>query len=368
MKITFPHMGDAHLIGKLFFREIGIDIVTPSLNVDKSLELGSAVAPDEICLPFKLMIANLICAYEMGADTVIMPATIGPCRLGEYGELLKSILDKKGYNLKWILIDTPKAIGKRELLRRLASTVSERNCKMTDVVVALNKTYQVIKQFERLETRGRILCGYEEVQGSCQQIVKECRMELNGAVSLAEARPIIKEYDQKLRKLKVDRSRKPLKILLVGEFYSSIEPFANHRIEEVLMGLGVSFRKPVTLGWWIKNNMEIHLPLPWKTQKKNKYMPYSIGGYSKETIEEALNSKKKHYDGIIQIFPVGCMPEIVAKSVLGQMAREEGIKVMTVIFDEMGGEAGYLTRIEAFVDMLNFIKGKAGDKNVLYRN
>jgi predicted nucleotide-binding protein (sugar kinase/HSP70/actin superfamily) len=92
MKITFPHIGDAHLIGRIFFSEIGIDIVTPSANTVKSLERGSEISPDEICLPFKLMIANLIDAYHLGADTVVMPATMGPCRLGEYGELLKSIL------------------------------------------------------------------------------------------------------------------------------------------------------------------------------------------------------------------------------------------------------------------------------------
>ena len=96
MKITFPHIGDAHLIGRIFFSEIGIKIITPPANTVNGLEKGSEISPDEICLPFKLMISNLIEAHKLGADTVIMPATMGPCRLGEYGELLKSILDKKG--------------------------------------------------------------------------------------------------------------------------------------------------------------------------------------------------------------------------------------------------------------------------------
>ncbi|HYE69455.1 MAG TPA: acyl-CoA dehydratase activase-related protein, partial [Anaerovoracaceae bacterium] len=117
MKITFPHIGDAHLIGRIFFSEIGIDIITPQANTDRGLEKGSEVSPDEICIPFKLMVSNLMEAYRLGADTVIMPATMGPCRLGEYGELLKSILDKRGYRFNWILLDSPSDIGKKELLR-----------------------------------------------------------------------------------------------------------------------------------------------------------------------------------------------------------------------------------------------------------
>ena len=55
---------------------------------------------------------------------------------------------------------------------------------------------------------------------------------------------------------------------------------------------------------------------------------------------------------MIQIFPVGCMPEIVAKSVFSKMMKEKKLNILTLIYDEMDGEAGYLTRIEAFLDML----------------
>ena len=47
------------------------------------------------------------------------------------------------------------------------------------------------------------------------------------------------------------------------------------------------------------------------------------------------------------------MPEIVAKAIFSKMMKEQKISVLTVIYDEMSGEAGYITRIEAFIDMLN---------------
>jgi len=46
------------------------------------------------------------------------------------------------------------------------------------------------------------------------------------------------------------------------------------------------------------------------------------------------------------------MPEIVAESILPAVERDYNIPILTLIIDEMTGEAGYMTRIEAFVDLL----------------
>lgn len=353
MKITFPHLGDAHLIGRIFFNEIGIEIITPPMNSLKGLEEGSANSPDEICLPFKFMVSNLMEAYRMGADTVIMPATMGPCRLGEYGELLKSVLDKKGFPLRWIIIDSSKAIGKKELLNRLAQTVQDSPMSKLQILNALRSTYKLINKLEELDNKAFRLCGYETKEGDCKRIINQCRRKLSDANSINHGLNIIKHYDYFLDRVPVDRKKQPLNILLTGEIYSLIEPFASHRVAEMLMDMGVSFQKRITLGWWIKYTLLNPFELRPGAVRKNKYLPYHIGGYAKETVEEGLLCNEKNFDGVIQIFPVGCMPEIVAKAVLATISKELDIKVLNVIFDEMGGEAGYITRIEAFVDMLD---------------
>ncbi|MDF3000933.1 MAG: 2-hydroxyglutaryl-CoA dehydratase [Bacillota bacterium] len=352
MKLTFPHIGDAHLVGRIFFSELGIEIVTPPYNTISKLEKGSGVSPDEICIPFKLMVANLMEAHAMGADTVAMPATMGPCRLGEYGELLKSILDKRGYKFHWILLDSSKAIGVRELLRRLSYLVSDSNKGLPEILLALNGTYRLIKGLEKLEQKAHLLVGYEEDRGACKKIITHCRRELSEAGSIHEALRSIRQHHKRLAQINVNRDKNPLHLLMTGEIYSMIEPFANHHMEEVLMDMGVSFEKRVTLGWWIDRTI-VH---PFQLKKQllgNRYLPYEIGGYAKDTIAEGILCSRKGYDGVIQVFPVGCMPEIVAKAVFGKMMKEKKLSVLTVIYDEMGGEAGYITRIEAFVDMLS---------------
>jgi len=352
MKITFPHIGDAHLIGRIFFREIGIDIITPPPNTMRGLEKGSAMSPDEICIPFKLMVANLTEAWHMGADTVIMPATMGPCRLGEYGELLKSILDKRGCPFRWILLDSTVAIGKKELLRRLTEVVSDSPKSTSEILLALYGTYKIIKKFELLEQRARILAGYELRKGTCKQEVYACRKELANAGGIHDALRVIRDHLSRLENIPVDYSRQPLHLLVTGEIYSMIEPFANHHLEDLLMDMGVSFEKRVTLGWWIDRTVIDPFRLRALFAPRNRYLPYEIGGYAKDTVAEGVLCSRKGYDGVIQVFPVGCMPEIVAKAVFSRMMKEEKLAVLTVIYDEMGGEAGYITRVEAFIDML----------------
>jgi predicted nucleotide-binding protein (sugar kinase/HSP70/actin superfamily) len=362
MKVTFPHIGDAHLIGRIFFHEIGVETVTPPANSLRGLETGSGISPDEICIPFKLMIANLMEAHRMGADTVIMPATMGPCRLGEYGELLKSILDRRGYPFRWILLDSVNAIGKKELLRRLASVVSDSDKRMPEILGALYGTYRIVKKLELLEQRARILAGYEVLKGSCKREVSACRKELEAAGGIKAALSIIHDHLGRLEKLPVDYAREPLYLLLTGEIFSMIEPFANHHIEEMLMDLGVSFEKRVTLGWWIDRTVVDPFQLKALFAPKNPYMPYEIGGYAKDTVAEGILCGRKGYDGVIQVFPAGCMPEIVAKAVFSRMMKERKLAILTVIYDEMGGEAGYITRVEAFIDMLGRRKKAAAGR------
>ncbi len=365
MRLTFPRLGDSHIYGRLLFGELGMDIVIPAPNSVEGLERGAARAPEDICLPFKIMIDNLLSAWEQGADTVVMPATMGPCRLGQYGELLAVVLEKQGCGFRWILLDSVTAIGPRELLRRLGQVVEDSDCGGRKVLSALAGTYSLIKSFEKLEAEVRLKSPYDEEKGSSRSVLRACRRDLAQAENLAHAMKIVRRSRERLKKLKRCEVRRPLKLLVTGEIYTQIDPFGNHYVEDTLMDLGVAFEKNMSIGWWLRNTIVNPLGGKISEVKRNPLMPYRIGGYAKETVGEVIRCKKEGFDGIIQMFPVGCMPEIVAKSVFDGLAKDEGPPVLSIVYDEMGGEAGYLTRIEAFVDML---ERKREAENVLYGN
>ena len=52
------------------------------------------------------------------------------------------------------------------------------------------------------------------------------------------------------------------------------------------------------------------------------------------------------------------MPEIVAQSILPETGKKENIHVLTIIFDEHSADAGLVTRLEAFIDLLQRQKQK----------
>jgi len=54
------------------------------------------------------------------------------------------------------------------------------------------------------------------------------------------------------------------------------------------------------------------------------------------------------------MFPFTCMPEIVAKNILPKVSNDMDIPVLSLAFDEQSGEAGIVTRLEAFIDLLKY--------------
>lgn len=347
MKITFPHIGKACIPAGIALQEMGIPHVIPPANSIESLKLGKAVSPEEMCLPFKMMAGNLIQAYEQGAEQVIMPATMGPCRLGEYGELLKQILDTEGYKMEWILMDSPKAIGIKEWIQRLLYAGEGRKKGGFSSCRILAESAFLMWKIDEIETKLKRMAGYIQNPRDCIALMNQMQWELKKASSLKQAFSIIRSKEIKLNQFTIDPEKKPVSILVTGEIYTSIEPAANQNLEEILMRMGCSVRRPVNISWWMRHTAASVLPDMGKPQKD--LLPYSIGGYAKETVEEISSAKE---DGIIKIMPSGCMPEIVAKAVCSRLEETSGKRILHLVFDEMQAGAGYETRVEAFVDML----------------
>lgn len=164
----------------------------------------------------------------------------------------------------------------------------------------------------------------------------------------------LRYYKRKLDEVPCDHEAKPLKIAIIGEIYTIIEPFSNLYIEDKLMDMGISTKRLMTPSWWVTNTLLSPTGLNSLDIKKasRRYLPCNIGGHARECVGEAVLSWKRGFDGAIQILPMGCMPEIVSKAILPTIAREKDFPVLTLVVDEMTGEAGYVTRIEAFADML----------------
>ena len=359
--LTFPDIGCAGLIAGIFLRDLGVTYIPAPSNQGAEKSAAFRSAPEDMCLPFKLFAAQLEQAWHQGANTVVMPSSRGPCRLGEFCELLRVLLRNRGCDYEWIVLDVPSDIGMKELLKRASQILPEvwRDKKhRKSLLKKLNQTRHLLKELEKFEQELRRDAGYYDKPKTASDLISDCKRELSGAGGLEDAFQIMGRYRWKKSQLQRDFSKTPVKIALTGEIFTLNEPSANMRIEDRLTELGVCLERDITLNWWIRTTLTDFI----KNRSggfgkkgnylKNAYLPYEIGGYTKQTVEYAASAGLRGFDGVIQIFPSGCMPEIVGRAILNRVDEKEDIRVMTLVYDEMSGEAGMVTRLEAFTDML----------------
>lgn len=363
MKVTFPHLGPLQIALSQLFSYLEIPHVSPPPNGPDALKKGAAISPEEICLPFKYMVGNLIEAYDLGADTAVMIATAGPCRLGEYGELFKNVLDNGGYHYEWILIDSPSTSSIRKIKASIDRLISVSDAGTIKKIRGVIKAISLIRNMDSLRSRIREKAGYLKNPNEAVKLLNKIEIDLQRAGSFDECFSSIKQAESMLADFACKNGHKPVKVLVVGEIYTSIEPKANGDLEERLMSMGCSVRRHIDISWWIRYTMfssvipekicGIFLP--------GKGIKHNVGGYGRETVARIL--RDKWCDGVIKIMPAGCMPEIVAKAHCEAMQDEEDMRILHLVYDEMSGQAGYETRIEAFVDMLERRKDVlAGDR------
>jgi predicted nucleotide-binding protein (sugar kinase/HSP70/actin superfamily) len=366
MRITIPHLGNADFAAKSLFDDLGIEYIVPKVSNKEALELGTKYAPEDICLPYKIMLGNIIMGFKAGADTALITGSCGPCRYGEYCELFKNTFKKLGYDVKLIVADYPKDIGVKELMQRMGNISSASDRNIEQKLYAVYNALKVIKLIDYIETRARYLAGYEVKKGEFKKLIYDCKNSAYNCENGIQMIKVLNEYKRKLGHIKVDMNRNPISIAIIGEIYTILEPFANLYIEDKLIDFGVSVKKSINPSWWVKdavlapfkaNSMHIRLA-------SREYLSHYVGGHGRECIGEALIAQQQGLDGAIQIFPLGCMPEIVAKSILPNISKDKDFPIMSLVVDEMTGEAGFSTRIEAFVDLLERRK----EQNVLYRS
>ena len=140
---------------------------------------------------------------------------------------------------------------------------------------------------------------------------------------------------------------------ITGEFYVVLEPFSNLDVESELGKLGVEVRRTTFVSEWTKFSLFLNpLGISEKDRIHKAALPYlkrDIGGDGWESVgEKVLHAKE--YDGIIHLAPFTCMPEIVAQNIMPKT--KENIPVLTILCDEQLAKPGMLTRLEAFVDLL----------------
>ena len=354
IKVAFPHMGTISIAWAAGLKKIGVEPYVPPYTSKKTLSYGTKNSPEAICLPYKLILGNFIEAIEGGADYVAMITSPGICRLGEYGNNIQNTLKDIGYKANYIELSLYDGI---KGLYNFLKEISGKN----DPILIMRAINITIRKIFAIDDLDRALAYYRarEVKfGEAEKHYKKALKMIDKVDSTLDLKHVYHEALKEIEKTEIDPNREVLNVDLTGEIFLVNDEFSNQNIERELGRMGVETRRSLTVGSFLKDAIipkafrppETHLQRAERMAKP--YLMRDIGGDALECVSDVVFADVHGKDGIIHISPFTCMPEIMSQNIFPTMRSEHEIPILTLIMDEQTGKAGYITRLEAFVDLM----------------
>lgn len=354
-KITFPHVAQAHRALKMLMTDLGNEVILPPRPSKRTLDLGVKHAPEFACFPVKILLGTYLETCPQGVEFVVTSGGVGPCRAGHYAQLHKKILRSLGYPVDFIVFEPPRLYPLEVLLnvRKLnPSRLSYRS-----IYECVRRAWRKIQAFDNLEKESHRVRPRELNRGATTLAYRRGVELIDRAYTLKEIIQAEEEALSLLRDVPQDREGEVFKVGIVGEVYVLLEPASNLEMEETLGNLGVEVERSLFLTGWTRDNT-------WAETEENitvrgaalPYLPELLGGHGRDSVGNTVIYARRGFDGVIQLAPFTCIPEIVARTILPRVARDYDIPVLSFFLDEQTGKEGMTTRLEAFVDLLRYRK------------
>lgn len=353
MRATFPYMGNIHIPLSGMFRALGAEPVVPPAPSRETVTRGVLHAPEQMCIPFKYTLGNMIRALEIGADTLIYVGGSWSCRFGYYARLQPDILNDLGFRFKTLVLrhdDYPMiarevlALSKGNLPLMLAratraARVAWLKSSLVDVTELLARAYRPI----------------EKETGTVTQAYRATLSRIDQTDFIPALVRLKKEVQRMFREIPTCSDRKPLRLRIVGESFCLLEPVVNFNVLERLGDLGVWADPFLTTHRWLG----FHGFRFGKAERQRllkqarRYWRYNVGGEDENAVAYTIQAAEQGYDGVLHLHPFGCMPGTVVGPTLQQVSRDYNIPLVDISLDEHTSESGFQTRLEAFVSVLD---------------
>ena len=348
--VAFPQLGNYfNPIRKLITNTTHLKVIEMPKITKETIALGSKNSPDTVCVPFKYNIGNFIEALNKGA-TVLFQAG-GGCRYRYYAEVQETILKDLGYNFTMYQIgekDHVKFNDLYKIMLKLNPYLTRRK-----LIKEMLNTILYIYYLDKLDIYIRKRVGFEKNKNSFKKIKDDFIEKANKENNIIKLTRLYQKAKKELKKVKIDKPKDSLKVGIIGELYTSMEPFSNYELEKLLASFNIEIKRFTNLSYllWQKKLMEWYMKL-----RIRKYCKYTLGADGLDNVYRVRWLKKHKYDGIIHIKPTGCTPEIGAMPIIMNIAKDLNMPIIFLSFDEQTGVEGLNTRIEAFYDLLKIKK------------
>jgi len=308
-----------------FFHSLGIEVVTSPPTHRKIMEQGLKKASDETCLPLKLLAGHIQALQAV--DAIFLPRMVSveedtyncPKFLGIPESLLPAV--PSGIPVLTVTLNWRK--GRRQVLKELQIFGLQLGKRKAEIrkAFALAEAWQ--KRYRDSSGEG---WDFEE---TIREIVSATEEVTNSEKSTAIIpTPVLLQDTNQLR------------IALVGHSYLIHEPYANLNLLARLRE-----KAEVELVQHVKQEEVANHLLGLRKKMFWNHAKQIYGAGNKFVMDPRI-------DGIIYLSCFGCGTDSMVQELLARFAREQHKPYMMITLDEHSGEAGLVTRLEAFLDMV----------------
>lgn len=327
----------------LLSRILDCEIINVPPITNKTIDLGTRYSPEFVCTPFKYTLGSFIEGLELGAEVLIQQG--GGCKYGYYSEVQDVILKDLGYKFKMInLVSAGHADLKR--IYKILNSISKINVFKT--IYYFINTKLIVKYMDLIDDYIRKNIGFSEEQNKFLELKKSFLEEIITYENIIDINKCYKKYIKELKKINVNKPSKLLRVGIIGELYTLMEPFANYDLEMFLAKKGIEITRFTNVTYLLfEKKRKIR-----KAIKKSEYVKYKMGADASDNICWTEYFCKNKYDGIIHIKSTFCTPEIASMSIINKICGINKVPVIFMSFDSNTSEVGIKTRLEAFYDML----------------
>ena len=284
-----------------FFGELGFRPVLSEPSQEKTLIDGLKRLPVGACLPIKLTSGHISQLIEKKTDLIFIPSMF-----------ILSGEDEKN------LYACPYTHSVPFMVK-----IEEENVPVLNPVISFNNKKQIINEFMKFKK----LLNQDE---------KAIERALDAA--LEAQREFEDRFKRHIRDV-MDKGGYKYIFAIIGKPYNTLDPYINLNIFERLRRMGILAVPAAYMGLDIE---DIDTNLPWK---------FSADIYKYVVAIRRLN--REIYPVIISNF--GCGPDAFTFKQIEEHLR--GTTYLILEFDEQRGEAGLVTRLEAFCDQIEHSKG-----------
>ena len=301
-----------------FFRELGLDVIVSDETTAKTVAAGSKLVVSDTCFPIKVYVGHVVNLLEQGCDAIFVPALqsvaykINNCsKIRGLAEIIRNIVKTKFLMVEPTL-DKTEGVMFSDFCTDCAKSVGVADKKL--VKRAISAGWKMYNNFFEMTNSGI-----------------EYHKAMEYAISGLFVREPAKEKNKDYK----------LSVVVTAHGYNLFD-------ERISLNLLKKLEKAGVRAYTFADI----------TRDKALQAIKDIGEFQYWANEHELTGTAAYFmlhgkiDGVIALSAFGCGPDSLMTDEIMTHCENRNLPFMHLTVDEHTGEAGFVTRLEAFVDML----------------